>query len=165
MIIPFIDLKSQYRLIQDEVKKGIEAVLEHGAYVMGPEIRDLEARLAEFTGVKHAVACASGTDALLMALMALGIGRGDAVFTSPFTFMATAEVVSLLGATPVFCDIDPVTLNMDPESLDTVIQRTRAERLDLRPRAVISVDIFGVPCDYDAVDAVCRNHGLTLIHF
>ncbi|MCM0753942.1 DegT/DnrJ/EryC1/StrS family aminotransferase [Desulfovibrio aminophilus] len=163
MSIPFIDLKSQYRLIEDEVKKGIEAVLEHGAYVMGPEIRELEARLAEFTGTKHALACASGTDALLMALMALGIGRGDAVFTSPFTFMATAEVVSLLGATPVFCDIDPVTFNMDPASLDAAIQRTRAERLDLRPRAVISVDIFGVPCDYDAVEAVCRNHGLTLI--
>ncbi len=163
MNIPFIDLKSQYRRIAAEVKTNIEAVLEHGAYVMGPEIRDLEAKLAAYCGVKHAVACASGTDALLMALMALGIGRGDAVFTTPFTFMATAEVVSLLGATPVFCDIDAATFNMDPADLDAVIARTRKERPELTPRAVISVDLFGLPCDYDAVEAVCAKHKLTLI--
>ncbi len=163
MNIPFIDLKSQYRRIAAEVKTNIEAVLEHGAYVMGPEIRDLEAKLAAYCGVKHAVACASGTDALLMALMALGIGRGDAVFTSPFTFMATAEVVSLLGATPVFCDIDAATFNMDPASLDAVIARTRKERPELTPKAVISVDLFGLSCDYDAVEAVCARHKLTLV--
>ena len=163
MNIPFIDLKTQYRRIEAEVKKNIEAVLEHGAYVMGPEIKDLESKLASYCGVKHAVACASGTDALLMALMALGIGRGDAVFTTPFTFMATAEVVSLLGATPVFCDIETATFNMDPASLDAVIAKTRKERPELTPKAVISVDLFGLPCDYDAVEAVCAKHKLTLI--
>lgn len=163
MSIPFIDLKAQYRLIESEVHKNIQAVLEHGAYVMGPEIRDLESKLAAYAGAKHAVACASGTDALLMALMALGIGRGDAVFTTPFTFMATAEVVSLLGATPVFCDIDATTFNMDPASLDAVIRRTKRERPELGARAVISVDLFGLACDYDAVEAVCREHGLELV--
>ena len=163
MNIPFIDLKTQYRRIEAEVKKNIETVLEHGAYVMGPEIKELEARLAAYCGVKHAVGCASGTDALLMALMALGIGPGHAVFTTPFTFMATAEVVSLLGATPVFCDIDAATFNMDPASLDAVIAKTRKERPELTPKAVISVDLFGLPCDYDALDAICAKHKLVLI--
>lgn len=163
MNIPFIDLKTQYRRIEAEVKKNIETVLEHGAYVMGPEIKELEAKLAAYCGVKHAVGCASGTDALLMALMALGIGPGDAVFTTPFTFMATAEVVSLLGATPVFCDIDAATFNMDPASLDAVIAKTKKERPQLAAKAVISVDLFGLPCDYDALDAVCAKHKLVLV--
>ena len=163
MNIPFIDLKTQYRRIEAEVKKNIETVLEHGAYVMGPEIKELEAKLAAYCGVKHAVGCASGTDALLMALMALGVGPGHAVFTTPFTFMATAEVVSLLGATPVFCDIDAATFNMDPASLDAVIAETRKERPQLAAKAVISVDLFGLPCDYDALDAVCAKHKLVLI--
>lgn len=163
MNIPFIDLKTQYRRIEAEVKKNIETVLEHGAYVMGPEIKELEAKLAAYCGVKHAVGCASGTDALLMALMALDTGPGDAILTTPFTFMATAEVVSLLGATPVFCDIDAAFFNMDPASLDAVIAKTKKERPALTAKAVISVDLFGLPCDYDALDAVCAKHGLTLV--
>ncbi len=117
MSIPFIDLKAQYKEVETAVKKGIDGVLEHGAYVMGPEISKLEERLSSFSAVRHGVGCASGTDALIMALMAFDIGPGDAVFTTPFTFMATAEAIALLGATPVFVDIDPVSFNLDPDDL------------------------------------------------
>jgi dTDP-4-amino-4,6-dideoxygalactose transaminase len=162
MGIPFIDLKAQYRRIQDEVKSGIDAVLEHGAYIMGPEIRDIESTLAEFCSVKHAVGCASGTDALTMALLSLGVGPGDAVFTTPFTFMATAETVALLGATPVFVDIDPVTYNIDPADLRRKISKVHDEQ-KLTPRGVIAVDIFGVPADYDRIEPMAKNNGLFLI--
>ncbi|HOG08835.1 MAG TPA: aminotransferase class I/II-fold pyridoxal phosphate-dependent enzyme, partial [Syntrophales bacterium] len=110
----FIDLASQQKRIREKIDRGIAAVLNHGQYIMGPEIAALEVELARYVGVKHAVSCASGTDALLMALMARGIGPGDAVLTTPFTFIATAEVISLLGATPVYVDIDPKTYNIDP---------------------------------------------------
>ena len=123
----FIDLKSQYALIKDQVNKGIDGVLEHGRYVFGPEIEELEAKLAEFVGVKHAIACSSGTDALIMPLMAWGIGPGDAVFTTPFSFVATAEVIALVGATPVFVDIDEKTYNIDPVKLEKEIERVKAE--------------------------------------
>ncbi|WP_319542224.1 DegT/DnrJ/EryC1/StrS family aminotransferase [uncultured Pseudodesulfovibrio sp.] len=163
MSIPFIDLKSQYKEIETAVKKGIDGVLEHGAYIMGPEITDLEARLSSFSSVRFGIGCASGTDALVMALMALGVGRGDAVFTTPFTFMATAEAVALLGATPVFVDIDPVTYNIDPEDLRRKIADVKDNRNDLTPRGVISVDLFGQPADYDAIEPLVHNSGLFLI--
>ncbi|GAB7024509.1 DegT/DnrJ/EryC1/StrS family aminotransferase [Salidesulfovibrio brasiliensis] len=162
MSIPFIDLKSQYREVEDAVKSGIDAVLEHGKYVMGPEITELEEKLAAFAETKHAVGCASGTDALLMALMALGVGPGDAVFTTPFTFMATAETVSLLGATPVFVDIDPVTFNLDPADLRRKIEEVK-EKGKLTCKGVIAVDLFGLSADYDRIEQRAHNNGMFLI--
>ncbi len=162
MGIPFIDLKAQYKRVQDEVKSGIDAVLEHGAYIMGPEIKEIESTLSDFCSVKHAVGCASGTDALTMSLLSLGVKPGDAVFTTPFTFMSTAETVALLGATPVFVDIDPVTYNIDPADLKRKIAQVRDEK-KLTPKGVISVDIFGVPADYDRIEPVAKNNGLFLI--
>ena len=157
----FIDLATQQERIKADLDRRIQAVLAHGSYVMGPEIGELEHRLAEYVGAKHAVACASGTDALLMALMASGIGAGDAVITSPFTFIATAEVVALLGARPVFVDIDPQTFNLDPEKLTDCISSWPAE--GLRLRAIIPVDLFGLPADYDRINAIAKQHGLMVI--
>ena len=125
MKIPFIDLERQQQRIYATLMERIQKVLAHGQYIMGPEIRELEERLGDYAGVRHAVACSSGTDALLMALMAYGVGPGDAIFTTPFTFVATAEVIALLGATPVFVDIDPVTFNLDPRQLERAIHALR----------------------------------------
>jgi len=163
MSIPFIDLKAQYKEVETAVKKGIDGVLEHGAYVMGPEIADLEGRLSSFSTVRHAVGCASGTDALVMALMAFDIGPGDAVFTTPFTFMATAEAIALLGATPVFVDIDPATFNIDPDDLKRKIADVKDNRTDLTPKGVIAVDLFGQPADYDRIEPLAHNNGLFLV--
>jgi len=155
----FIDLKRQYSEIKDLVQSGINNVLEHGMYVMGPEITELEKQLAEYVGVKYCVACSSGTDALLMPLMAWGIGRGDAVFTTPFTFIATAEVIKLVGATPVFVDIDEKTYNLDPAKLDEAIQSVKAEG-KLTPKVIIPVDLFGLPADYESIEAIANKHNL-----
>jgi Predicted pyridoxal phosphate-dependent enzyme apparently involved in regulation of cell wall biogenesis len=163
MSIPFIDLKTQYGLVEKSVKAGIENVLEHGAYVMGPEIGELESRLSSYCAVRHAVGCASGTDALIMALMAFEVGPGDAVFTTPFTFMATAEAIALLGATPVFVDIDPRTFNIDPDDLRRKIGEVKHSRKDLTPKGVIAVDLFGQPADYDRIEPLAHNNGLFLI--
>lgn len=169
----FIDLPAQQRRIKDTIDANIQKVLAHGQYIMGPEISELEKRLAAFTGTRHAISCASGTDALLMALMAYGVGPGDAVFTTPFTFIATAEVISLLGATPVFVDIDPATFNIDPvklkQAVTAVKERDRANHPlphpdpELKPRGVIPVDLFGLPADYDAINAIARDEGLFVI--
>lgn len=173
MAIPFIDLKSQYETLKEQIDARIHAVLEHGQFIMGPEVRELEEKLAEYVGVKHAVGCASGTDALLLPLMALGVGPGDAVFTTPFTFIATAEVISLLGATPVFVDIDPVTYNIDPSQLalairaletkDPSIHPLPADHASLNARGVIAVDLYGLPADYDRIQNTCSDHALFLI--
>jgi len=170
----FIDLAAQQRRISEKLNANIAGVLAHGQYINGPEVRELEGTLAAYVGAKHAVGCASGTDALLMALMVLEIGPGDAVFTTPFTFVATAEVISLLGATPVFVDNDPATFNIDPAKLEQAIEAV--EKSDpalhhlpgaaggkLRPRAVIPVDLFGLPADYDAIGAVAVRHGIAVI--
>ena len=170
----FIDLTAQQRRISEKLHANIARVLSHGQYINGPEVRELEAMLAAYVGAKHAVGCASGTDALLMALMVLDIGPGDAVFTTPFTFVATAEVISLLGATPVFVDIDPATFNIDPAKLEQAIEAV--EKSDpalhplpgaaggkLRPRAVIPVDLFGLPADYDAIEAAAARRGIAVI--
>lgn len=160
----FIDLKAQQRRIKATLDANIQKVLAHGLYIMGPEVRELEERLAAYVGVKHALACASGTDALLMALMAFGVGLGDAIFTSPFTFVATAEVIALIGATPVFVDIDPKTYNIDPAMLDQEIQKLKGDKASrLRPRGVIPVDLFGLPADYDAIEKIAHAHGLFVI--
>ncbi|MEW5724127.1 MAG: DegT/DnrJ/EryC1/StrS family aminotransferase [Thermodesulfobacteriota bacterium] len=162
MTIPFIDLKTQYRAMEKEMRAAIEGVLAHGGFIMGPEIGRLEAELARFAGVKHALGCASGTDALLLPLMALGVGPGDAVFTPTFTFIATAEVVSFLGATPVFVDSDPLTFNLDPDSLEKALARVEAKGR-LRPAGVIPVDLFGLPADYGRLEALARARGLFLL--
>jgi dTDP-4-amino-4,6-dideoxygalactose transaminase len=171
----FIDLAAQQRRIRGDVEARIRTVLDHGQYVMGPEVRELEERLADYVGVRHALSCASGTDALLLALMARGVGPGDAVFTSPFTFMATAEVIALLGAVPVFVDIEPVTFNLDPTCLDRAIMALRSRDASLSPlpapafasalrlRGIIAVDLFGVPAEYDAIQAIADQHGLFVI--
>lgn len=170
----FIDLAAQQRRIREKIEENIRTVLDHGKYVLGPEIPVLEERLAEYVGARHAVSCASGTDALLMALMAHNIGPGDAVFTTPFTFVATAEVISLLGAIPVFVDIDPRTFNIDPGKLEEAIVAVKSgdsgrHPLALRPRpqldlrGIIAVDLFGLPADYDILNDIARKHGLFLV--
>jgi dTDP-4-amino-4,6-dideoxygalactose transaminase/acetyltransferase-like isoleucine patch superfamily enzyme len=160
--IAFVDLAAQQQRIMPRIEKNIQTVLKHGKYIMGPEVAALEKNLAEFAQIRHAVTCASGTDALLMALMAGGIGQGDAVFTTPFTFIATAEVISLLGATPVFVDIDAATFNISPEKLETAIQQT-VQTGKLTPKAIISVDLFGLPCDYDRINKTASGHNLMVI--
>ncbi len=173
MSIPFIDLKTQYRRVAENVQQGIAAVLESGAYIGGPDVAKIEERLAAYCGVRHAVGCASGTDALTMALLALGVGPGDAVFCPPFTFMATAEAPALLGATPVFVDIDPVTLNLDAAKLEAAIKAVRTGDGTLHPlpggcgkltpKAVIPVDLFGLLADYKAILEVSAAGGVYVI--
>lgn len=155
----FIDLKAQLAGIREDVEKRIQTVLEHGAFILGPEVAELENALASFCGAKHCVACASGTDALLLAMMAEGVGRGDAIFTSPFTFIATAEVISLLGATPVFVDAKPDTFNLDPEALDKALQGYSGPA---KPKGIVAVDIFGQPAEYDALKRIAQTHNLFL---
>lgn len=157
----FIDLKAQQARIKDKIDMRIEAVLEHGKYILGPEVTELETKLAEFCGAKHVITCANGTDALQLALMALGIRSGDAIFCPSFTFAATAEVVPCMGAVPVFVDIDPKTYNMDLRSLERSIEHAR--KIGLTPKAIIAVDLFGLPADYPAIEALAEAEGLTLI--
>jgi len=159
--IPFIDLKTQLERIRPEVDIAIKRVLDHGIFVMGPEVLALEEELAEFCGVKHAITCANGTDALSLGLMAKNVGPGDAVFVPSFTFAATAEVVALVGATPVFIDSLPDTYNIDPASLEQGIQR--AKKLGLKPVGIIPVDLFGQPADYDAIQSIADSHHLWVI--
>lgn len=154
----FIDLAFQQQRIREKLEGNMSAVLNHGKFIMGPEVQKLEETLADYVGVKHAVGCASGTDALLMALMAYNVGSGDAVLTTPFTFVATAEVISLLGATPVFVDIDADTFNIDPQKLEEALRRT-----PVRPKAIIAVDLFGLPSDYEAITDIAEKYNLILI--
>ncbi|MEJ5300507.1 MAG: DegT/DnrJ/EryC1/StrS family aminotransferase [Thermodesulforhabdaceae bacterium] len=170
--IPFVDLYRQQDLIRGEIERRIFTVLRHCRYVGGPEIAELEERLKDEVGVQHAITCSSGTDALFMSLLALGIGPGDAVFTVPFTFAATAEVIRLAGATPVFVDIDPVCFVMDPESLRKAIEAVEGKRRDvplprgadkLKPKAIIAVDLFGCPAPYKEISRIAHQYGLFLI--
>ena len=158
----FIDLKNQYQRLQVDIDAGIRRVLDHGAYIMGPEIGELEAGLSAFCGARHTIACSSGTDALLLGLMACEVGPGDAVFTTPFTFFATAEVIAILGATPVFVDIDAHTFNIDPVKLDQAIRRVASDGR-LTPRGIIPVNLFGLPADYDSIDAIAAVHQLFVL--
>ncbi|WP_036300595.1 DegT/DnrJ/EryC1/StrS family aminotransferase [Methylomarinum vadi] len=153
--IPFIDLKSQYRVLEHEIKARIDKVLEHGQYIMGPEVRELEEKLADYVGVKHCIAGSSGTDTLLIAMMALGIGQGDEVITTPFTFIATGEMIALLGATPVFVDIDPKTYNIDPSKIEAAITS--------KTKAIMPVSLYGQCADFDAINAIGEKHGLPVI--
>ncbi len=160
--IAFVDLTAQQKLIRGKIEKKIRTVLDHGRYIMGPEIAELEKQLAAFASVKHAIACASGTDALLMALMSCDIGKGDAVFTTPFTFAATAEVIRLAGAVPIFVDIDPDTFNISARGLEKAVKHIEASG-NVVPKAVIPVDLFGLPCDYDEIDSIAFRYGLVVI--
>lgn len=151
----FIDLKTQYARIEDEVQDRIRQVFEHGQYIMGPEIGELESALAAFTGSKHCITMSSGTDALLVALMAYGIGPGDEVITSPFTFIATAEVIALLRAKPVYVDIDPNTYNLDPNLIEAAITPNT--------KAIMPVSLYGQCADFDAINAIGEKHGIPVI--
>ena len=171
----FIDLAAQQKRIREEIENSIQKVLNHSQYIMGPEINELEKKLAEFIVVKHAISCSSGTDALLLSLMAFNIGPGDAVFTTPFTFIATAEVISFLGATPVFVDIDSRTFNMDPGKLEQAILALKANdpkphplpitqlKTSITPRGIIAVDLFGLPADYDRINTIAQKHEMFVI--
>jgi UDP-2-acetamido-2-deoxy-ribo-hexuluronate aminotransferase len=157
--IAFLDLKAQRARIEPALRRRIDAVLAHCQFVLGPEVTELEQKLAEYCGAAHCVAVSSGTDALQIALMADNVGRGDAVFLPAFTYTATAEVAMVLGATPVFVDVDPRTFQMDPENLVIRIHQVRAAG-KLRPRAIIGVDLFGQPADWDAIAAIARAEDL-----
>lgn len=162
MSLPFIDLQAQRRRIETEINTAIQSVVESGNYVLGPEVKELENQLAALCKATTSISCANGTDALALPLMAWNLRPGDAVFCPSFTFVATAQVVPWLGATPVFVDIDPVTYNMDPASLRAAIEKTKREG-KLLPRIVIAVDLFGQPADYPAIKAICDEFGLKLI--
>ena len=161
----FIDLKAQQQEIYPALMARVQKVLDHGKYIMGPEITELEERLAALVDVKHVITCSSGTDALLMPLMALGVGPGDAIFTSPFSFIATGEVIQLLGATPVFVDIDPQTFNIDPAALAASLAGLgrNPKTKHLRPKGIIPVDLFGQPADYDRINAIAQEHELFVL--
>ena len=158
----FIDLQAQQKRIRNKINENIKRVLDHGQYIMGPEIKELEEKLANYVNVNYAIGVASGTDALLMPLMTYQIGQNDAIFTSPFTFIATAEVIQLLGATPVFVDIDPATYNMDSDKLEESISSIKRTG-KLKPRGIIPVDIFGQAADYDEINAIANRHDLFVL--
>ncbi|RAH38216.1 DegT/DnrJ/EryC1/StrS aminotransferase family protein [Halomonas sp. SL1] len=154
-MIPFIDLAAQQARIKDEIDAGIQRVLAHGKYILGPEVTELEERLADYTGAKYCISCANGTDALQIAQMALGIGPGDEVITPGFTYIATAETVAVLGARPVYVDIDPHTYNLDPAKLEAAITP--------RTKAIIPVSLYGQCADMDAINAIAEKYGIPVI--
>jgi UDP-2-acetamido-2-deoxy-ribo-hexuluronate aminotransferase len=151
MSIPFIDLKTQYHALKPQIQARIDAVLEHGQYIMGPEVKELEDKLAAFTGAKHCITVASGTEALLMSLMALDIKPGDEIITTPFTFVATAEVIVLLGAKPVFVDVEPDTGNIDASLIEA--------KITPKTKAIMPVSLYGQTADMDAINAIAAKHG------
>lgn len=154
-MIPFIDLEAQQDRLRSEIDAGIARVLAHGKFILGPEVAELEQRLIEYTGAKHCITVANGTDALQIALMALGVGPGDEVITPSFSYIATAESVALLGAKPVYVDIDPVTFNLDYKQLDSAITP--------RTKAIIPVSLYGVPADFDVINAIASSHDIPVI--
>jgi UDP-2-acetamido-2-deoxy-ribo-hexuluronate aminotransferase len=153
--IPFIDLKSQYHSLESSIKNRINKVLEHGQYIMGPEIAELEQQLAAYVGIKHCITASSGTDTLLIALMALGVKPGDEVITTPFTFISTGEMIALAGAKPVFVDIDPISYNIDPALIEAAITP--------RTKAIMPVSLYGQCADFDAINAIAEKHGIAVI--
>lgn len=155
MAIKFIDLAPQYRALKDVIDDRMQAVLDHGQFIMGPEVGELEAKLAALSGAAHCITCASGTDALLISLMALGVGPGDEVITTPFSFAATAEMIALLGARPVFVDIQPDSFNLDPARV--------AAKITARTKAIMPVSLFGQPADMDEINAIAAKRGLAVV--
>jgi len=160
--IPLFDLQRQRARLEADIRKRMDAVLAHGQFVLGPEVEVVEKRLAAFAGVDHVIAVSSGRDALMIALMAMGVGAGDAVFVPAFTFAATAGAVASIGAWPVFVDVDAATFNMDPADLERAIGEVR-DRGALRPRAIMPVDLYGLPADYAAIGRVAEKHGLQVL--
>lgn len=158
----FIDLKAQYKQLKDEIDEGIHKVLDNGNYIMGNEVKELEKQLAEYVGTKYCATCANGTDALLIALMCYGIGKNDAVLVPSFTFFSTAEVVSNIGATPIFVDCDFRTFNMDPDKLEDAILNVK-NKTKLNVRGVIAVDLFGLPANYERIRKIVNKYNLFLI--
>lgn len=158
----FIDLQAQYRALKDEINANIQMVLDSAAFIGGPQVKELEGKLAEFVGRKHCVACANGTDALQLAYMVYGIGTGDAVFCPDMTFISSTEPAKMFGAVSVFCDIAPDTYTLCPESLERQIKAVLAEG-KYTPKAVVAVDILGNPCNYDAIAPICEKYSLVLI--
>lgn len=159
--VAFADLQAQYKLLKQEIDARIQRVLDHGRFIMGPEVAELEAALSAFSGAQHVVTCSSGTDALLMVMMSKGIGPGDAVFIPGFTFTATAEVILLLGATPVFVDVDCRDFNISNDELERLIVEVKVTG-NLIPKAILAVDLFGMPADYDALRTIAAKHKLHL---
>lgn len=151
----FVDLKAQYRILKTEIDAGIARVLDHGRFINGPEVGELEEKLAAYAGTGHCIACGNGTDALQIALMALDVGPGDEVIVPGFTFVATAEAVALLGASPVFVDIDPVSYNLDPALLESAITPAT--------KAILAVSLYGQPADFPAINAIAQQHGLAVV--
>ena len=160
--IPLFDLQRQRARLERDIRRRMDAVLAHGQFILGPEVDELERRLAAYSGVGHAIAVSSGRDALMIALMAMGVKPGDAVFVPAFTFAATAGAVVAVGAQPVFVDVDPATFNMDPVDLDLAIVETQAAG-KLKPRAIMPVDLYGLPADYAAIGRVAAFHGLDIL--
>ena len=158
----FRDLKKQYQVLRGDIDRAVLDVMAGGAYIMGPQVKELEKQLAEYVGVKHCLTCANGTDALTLALKAWGIGPGDAVFVPDFTFFSSAEVVSLEGATPVFVDVHEDTFNLDAADLERSVKQVLADG-KLRPRVIVAVDLFGLPADYKAIRAVADRYGLLIL--
>ncbi len=177
MSIRFIDLQSQFQRLEGQIRKRIDQVLAHGQFIMGPEVLELESSLAQYCGVSDCVACSSGTDALYMSLLAFNIGPGDIVFTTPFTFMASAEVIALCGAIPVFVDIDSRSFNIDPDKLRTACQAVKTRDPDIHPlppfmvhedrglvpKGIIAVNLFGQPADYEEINELASSEGLFVI--
>ena len=162
MTIPFVDLRTQYQQLAPEIKLRINKVLEHGNFIMGPEVAEFEEQCSRLCDFRQAIAVGNGTDALLLPLIAWGVGPGDAVFVPAFTFVATANVVALLGATPVFVDIDPRTFTMAPSSLKEAIDKI-TDSGELCPKCVIPVDLFGIPANYWEIQAIARCNDLFVI--
>lgn len=158
----FRDLKRQYEHVKPEMDAALLRAVADGQYIMGKDVSDLERQLADYVGVRHCVACANGTDALQLCLMAWGVGEGDAVFTSDFTFFASAGSASILGATPVFVDIEEDTFNLSPADLEKQIERVLAEK-KLRPRVIVPVDLFGLPANYPEIERIAKKYGLLIL--
>ena len=158
----FRDLKKQYEVLKKDIDQAMISVASQSHYIMGPQVKELEQQLADYVGVKHCLTCANGTDALTLALKAFGIGKGDAVFVPDFTFFASAEVIALEGATPVFVDVDGITFNIDVDSLEKAISQTLADG-SLTPKVIIAVDLFGLPANYPAVKAIAQKYGLLIL--
>jgi len=161
-MINFRDLKHQYQVLKQDIDQAVLDVMQSGAFIMGQPVKELEAQLAEYVGVKHSLTCANGTDALTLALKAWGIGSGDAVFVPDFTFFSSAEVVSLEGATPIFVDVDEETFNISPESLDEAIRQTLADG-KLSPKVIVAVDLFGLPANYPQIREIADKYDLLIL--
>lgn len=154
-MIPFFDLAAQQALIKRQIDENISKVLEHGKYILGPEVTELEERLCEYTGAKYCITCANGTDALQIALMAIGVGPGDEVITPAFSYIATAEATALLGAKPIYVDVDPITFNIDPALIE--------EKITTRTKAIIPVSLYGQPADFQRINKIAEKHNLIVI--